>query len=109
MVMLIYMSSSEVVKDILAKLTSVDRALRDARIWTKDQQQMRAVLISRRTDIEQIREYLQKHLIVVIGLQERLREEKEARKRLEETIARSPVIPVDARETYGKQIDNLTF
>tara|TARA_B100000945_G_C20126301_1_gene477238 strand:+ start:137 stop:448 length:312 start_codon:yes stop_codon:yes gene_type:complete len=103
------MSSSEVVKDILAKLTSVDRALRDARIWTKDQQQMTAVLISRRTDIEQIREYLQKHLIVVIGLQERLREEKEARKRLEETIARSPVTPVDARETYGKQIDNLTF
>lgn len=109
MVMLIYMSSSSVVKDILEKLTSVDRALRDARIWTKDPQQMAAVLVSRRSDIVQIREYLQKHLIIVIGLQERLREEQAARKRLEETIARSPVTPVDARYSYDKQIDNLTF
>ena len=109
MIMLIYMQDSEEVKDILSKLTSLDRALTSANSWSRNPTEAKAVLQSRRLDILDIRKYLSKHLIVVIRLEERLREEKEDRRRLEESIARSPVTKVDARNSYGKQIDNLTF
>lgn len=107
--MLIYMQDSEEVKDILSKLTSVDHALTSANLWTKNASEAAAVLKSRRLDIADIRKYLSRHLIVVIRLEEKLRVEKEDRKRLEESIARSPITKADARVSYGKQIDNLTF
>ena len=107
--MLIYMQDSEEVKDILSKLTSLDHALTSAKIWARNPTEANAIVPQRRLDILDIRKYLSKHLLVVVTLEERLREARSRGKQLEEVIARTPVVKVDARDTYGKQIDNLTF
>jgi hypothetical protein len=108
------MQDSEEVKDILSKLTSLDRALTSAKVWARNPTEANAIVPQRRLDILDIRKYLNKHLLVVITLEERLREARElnfsGRKKLMEAIAKSPVVkPVDARDSYSKQIDNLTF
>jgi hypothetical protein len=104
--MLIYMQDSEEVKDILSKLNSLDKALRTSPLWATKPSEAEAIVQTRRLDIIDIRKYLSKHLLVVIRLEERLREAQELNK---QTIARSIVKVVDSRDSYDKQIDNLTF
>jgi hypothetical protein len=107
--MLLYMQDSEDVKDILSKLTSLDKALATSPLWALRPSEAKAIVQSRRLDILDIRKYLSIHKLVVLRLEERLIEANAREDRLRRSIFTSAPTTVNAQETYEKQIDNLTF
>ena len=89
------MEDSKQIRNILGNLSSIDESLRTVELWSRNKTQRDNIILQRRTDVAKIRKYINQHLLVVLELERKLRE--------------ATMVKKDARVSYEKQLDNLTF